>query len=435
MLLAGLSAWLAVRLSIFFITYSTTVTAEAIAIVATYFLGFLMGTFALPARFVRGAPPESRFPGKYGRVAVVLFSISALFLVLRIYDLLFVRGLWEIGDIQATRAEDLAQIEGRTTGGISFISGLGYSIAVPVFVFTIAFQRFLSKRLYVTGFLVFSIYCAYVFFSGSRYLLIGPLTFAIIAYAFANRGIKLSRGKLLALVAICGALFWFFTMGSLSRDVKFGAADSAEALAIAPYRQLFSADPWFQSWFQRQNDAVQAIFWGWVNYAWYVTHGAYEFQKLVDFSDPTVHSYGVAQFSMVFYFLRVMGLPLADDSVWVAQLPNAGLYNTFFGPVYTDFGWIGGGIYMFIVGITVQYCWSWARRGGDGSLLFYPFLASMVFNMFMNNLIQNGNGVPIMALTATVIVLVKSFNHLQGLGRLGNALKPAGFSKPAFKQP
>ena len=411
LLIIGALFWLLIRLSIYFIDFGVTFTPYAISLMLLFVGMFVLGTYIVPKwSFDRPQPAvahtsESRLAA-LRLAADLLFIVTFIFLSLRLYDLLFTRKLLELGgDVQAARYADLAQIEGRTTGGLSFISGIGFPIAIPMMVFAVAFRGYLTKRQNFIAVALFVLYAIYVVLSGNRFIILGPLFLIFVANAMSTDGFRITGKKMAIFAVIIAIAFSFITVGTIARDRLYGTQSSAETFAAAPYRMNFRPTDEFQMWISEQPTLTQDVTWGWVGLAWYINHGMYEYQKLIDYADPSVRQAGVTQFSVAFYFFRVIGLTDIEDNS-SDQLPTFGVYNTFFGPVYLDFGPIGGAIFMVILGGVAQFLWLGANKKNLFCILMYPYFSSMIFSFPTNNLITNGLGVPIMAMIVVAYLIV-----------------------------
>ncbi len=402
----GIGFWVAVRLGSSFVWYTSALEESALFFIASFLVCFGLGLW-LAQRSKPAAPAGSgRFfldpatPAGLKAIritAIVLALLCILFVSLRIVDLIVNRGLLEFANAQAARMADNTVIEGRTTGGLGLISGLGYPIAIPMIVMAALFHKHLTKWQLTLSIGSFCYYGFFVLLSGSRYILIGPLFVVLIAYIIGAGSLRVTRGRLLGVVAAGLLGFGLITAGTRARDQLFGTESAEETLIVMPYRLQYGTEKPFELWFADQPEPVQEALLGWISFAWYVNHGLFEFQTLLDHYDPNQMSYGAAQFSRAFYFFRVVGLSDIDDSAWINQLKNNGFYTSFFGPVVMDFGYWGGCVFMVILGWLFQASWTQALRGNIFALMFYPYFASVIFSFTTNNLIMAGLGVPIMA--------------------------------------
>lgn len=400
--LVGFLFWLVIRASSSYLYYSTTLQDSAFFFIGVYLLAFFAGTALAPkfdgarSRFTLD-PTDPRDIKTIQTTALILAGLCFLFVSLRIYDLIANRSLLEFANAQAARIADNTVIEGRTTGGIGLISGIGYPIAIPAIVFGILYKEALQKWQLWTVIGSFGYYGFFVLMSGSRYILIGPLFLVLVALIMAEGVLKIRMKHVLVTLTFLVIGFIFITTGTRTRDALFGTTSALETMIVMPNRLQYGAEPEFIDWMAEQPPVVQEAILGWSSFAWYVNHGLYEFQNVLDFADPSLQSGGTAQFSRAFYFFRVLGLTDMDDDLWIVQIKNNGFYTSFFGPVYFDFKLWGGILYMAIVGLVFQATWQGVRGANVACAMIYPYFASVLFSFPTNNLIMAGLGVPIMA--------------------------------------
>jgi oligosaccharide repeat unit polymerase len=160
--------------------------------------------------------------------------------------------------------------------------------------------------------------------------------------------------------------------------------DSAYAFTVQP-----------NNWISRRLDdsnsnVVSAISFAYLNLSQYEVHGLFEFSYLYNnFHGP--HTMGADIFS-VFYKLAafLFRLPGFENEVSAAE-PNSGVYTTFFGPLFIDFGWFGP-ILMLFFGIAVQRLWVLLRRGVVEVVPLYLYLAVVLFLAPVVNMISGAEG-------------------------------------------
>ncbi len=364
----------------------------------------------------------ARLTNGYRKAAVVLFTITFIFLVLRMYDLFFVRGFLSAESIQAFRnSENNFTGADRSSSGISFITGIGYPIAIPAFIFTIAFRRYLTKRMQWTGYGLFAFYGIYVNLSGNRYILLGPMFEAVVCLAIANGRLLITKKSMVIVGIVASIIFGFLTLGTMQRDLLFGATTREEAVAVSPERKLYVPSPGFVLWFHEQPEIVQNLLWSYVDIAWYNTHGMFEWQKTYDYANPEELAWGTCQYATATYFFRILGITIKDEDKWRRNVPTYGFYSTFFGPAYLDFGVAWGLIYLLALGVIAQHMWVLTLRGKLIGTLLYPYVASVVYNMADNNLIQAGLGIPIMAVTVMAAIIIRLNAKRENLNISGNS--------------
>ena len=124
----------------------------------------------------------------------------------------------------------------------------------------------------------------------------------------------------------------------------------------------------------------------------YYISGAYEMTALWDRPDGQEHAKGQLLFLP---FVRAISLLLAPDLFTGFDIQQYvyrdGVFQTFFGPLWVNFGWFGP-LVMALLGFIVQRLAVNMRRGSVGDLPIYCFLAVVIFFMPVTNLLVNGLG-------------------------------------------
>lgn len=126
------------------------------------------------------------------------------------------------------------------------------------------------------------------------------------------------------------------------------------------------------------------------NGMYYLT-GLYEFTLLWDRPDEQVHTYGVLTFYPVVRTVALLFPDILEEFDEGAAVHRLGVWQTFFGPLWIDFGWFGIG-FMFLFGMLARTV---AAKVIRGSLAFMPlhlyFCVVIVF-MPVVNMLTNGLG-------------------------------------------
>ena len=285
MLVLGFAVWFIARLSIHYIWFTGEFSASGIGTLAGYIIFFVIGTCLVPKWLTSSLKPVKSVEGSRDEKAiqvasVALIALSVIFVTLRFYDIVANRSLFAFASAQAARLADLTDTVGRTTGGISLVSGMGYPIAIPMMMFAVLFQKSLKKWQYYASVAGFVYYALFVVISGNRYILLGPLFLVLTSVVLSRQSLRISfRGATIAF-AIFAVSFVFITLGTRERDRLFGTKSAAETLAVMPSRSNYGSTPEFLVWMQDQPEFVQEGVLGWVNLMWYECHGLYEFQKI-----------------------------------------------------------------------------------------------------------------------------------------------------------
>jgi hypothetical protein len=122
----------------------------------------------------------------------------------------------------------------------------------------------------------------------------------------------------------------------------------------------------------------------------YYLHGVFEFVYQIQNAPPN-HIWGAASFNSYYKFAAYMMHWPTPDDLWNSVTVHRGIYTTFFGPVYSDFGWLGP-IYMTGLGVLAQRTWENCRRGEIGAVPLYMYLIYVMFLFPVQNGIANNMG-------------------------------------------
>ena len=124
----------------------------------------------------------------------------------------------------------------------------------------------------------------------------------------------------------------------------------------------------------------------------YFLHGYHQFFLLEQTFDLSNATLGATQFYPIAKFMGVVGLDTWSATELESILEEPGVYYTFFGQVYMDFGYWGF-LYCFLIGLIAQMSWNRARIGDTLHRMVYPFLAAVMCHSSYLNMFQSGQGV------------------------------------------
>jgi len=138
----------------------------------------------------------------------------------------------------------------------------------------------------------------------------------------------------------------------------------------------------------------------------YYLHGVFEFVYQYQ-NAPSMHIWGAASFNAYYKFLAVIMNWTRPSELWEAVSVRIGVFTTFFGPVFSDFGWFGV-FYMTGMGILAQRLWERSRSGFIGAVPFYIYLVYTIFLFPVGNNVTNAQGLYSISVFALFFWLVAS---------------------------
>lgn len=117
----------------------------------------------------------------------------------------------------------------------------------------------------------------------------------------------------------------------------------------------------------------------------YYLHGIFEFVYQYQ-NAPPIHTYGAESFNAFYKLIaKIFDWP-GPDELYVEVTPRTGIYTSFLGPVYADFGWLGL-IYMMALGALAQNLWKKSADRNVGALPMYCYFVLIIFLFPVSNFI------------------------------------------------
>jgi oligosaccharide repeat unit polymerase len=127
----------------------------------------------------------------------------------------------------------------------------------------------------------------------------------------------------------------------------------------------------------------------------YYLHGLFEFGLLWQRPDTQEFQFGMQHFAPYFKVLGILGLSNYSEAMLEDAYYRVGVFTTFFGPLWIDFGWLGP-LVMGAFGVFCAYCAALARKGVGEVIPLYAYLCVVLFFMPVTNLIVNAQGMYIL---------------------------------------
>ncbi len=122
----------------------------------------------------------------------------------------------------------------------------------------------------------------------------------------------------------------------------------------------------------------------------YYLHSVFEFVYQYQ-NAPAMHIWGAASFNAYYKLVAFVMHWTKPEDLWVAVSVRIGIFTTFFGPVFSDFGWWGV-FYMTAMGALSQRLWSRCRAGNIAAVPLYLYLVYTIFLFPVGNAIIFGQG-------------------------------------------
>ena len=201
---------------------------------------------------------------------------------------------------------------------------------------------------------------------------------------FSRKLLLISAGGLVLLAIVSTAIF--------SARIEAGHRRLTDTVYDSAYAQFLQPNNAAREAINSGDGTASLIYESVLPNGMYYLSGAYEMTALWDRPDGQQHAKGQLLFLP---FVRAISLLMAPDLLTgfdIQQyLYRDGVFQTFFGPLWVDFGWFGP-LVMSILGFITQRLAVAVQRGSYGDLPIYSFLAIVIFFMPVTNLLVNGLG-------------------------------------------
>ncbi|WP_139181002.1 hypothetical protein [Winogradskyella thalassocola] len=165
----------------------------------------------------------------------------------------------------------------------------------------------------------------------------------------------------------------------------------------------------------------QSSYLGTINFVQYYLHGMYEFGYLYN-NYSSDHHYGAYTFNIFAKFLNIILGTEIDLEKIQASPPRTGVYTTFFGPIFIDFGWFSL-VFMFFFGVFQKSIYNHVLRG---RIQYVPLLFYFLIINFFFPVINFVNGAQGLYTMSAFILFAWIYTLLSGkiiLSRAGGKVK------------
>lgn len=368
----------------------------AIGFATSCYVAFFAGCLVVPRR--RGQPTPVTTWRFSGAAFWFFLCIGVLGVALRIYDKVVLRGV----------SLDESALEGRTllaeagAGPVAVVAGLLFPFCyVPLILWW-------ARRTERTGWMSGALAVIVFFLPAADALLLlsrSPLL-VTAALAVAGASCVLYGGRVLvrplvrfgavALVLLAGVSIYVFEvrLGEMNLDVAASILASAYGDTLAPRQTIIDAMA------SQGSDGIIAL----MPILQYYLHGMFEFGLLWGRPEPQTFAMGFQHFAPYVKALSILGV-LEYPDIGHNLYFREGVFTSFFGPLWTDFGWFGIA-FMFLFGVLCKLCARVARAGHIGVMPLHAYLSAVLFFMPVVNLWVSAQGSYLM--NAFVLVWLSS---------------------------
>ncbi|TVZ56190.1 oligosaccharide repeat unit polymerase [Lutibacter sp. Hel_I_33_5] len=202
-------------------------------------------------------------------------------------------------------------------------------------------------------------------------------------YLFYYKKLKLNPIKVIIVIFVLAYLGMASTKLFLERTRDFAKTDKIAINHILKHSGYnFTITPrnsTKNNIIKTKNKTSQAVKLGVINFAQYYLHGVYEFGYLYRNYNKQ-HYFGAYTFNVFVKFINIIFRTNIDLKKVENSPPRTGVYTSFFGPVFIDFGWFTF-IFMFFFGAIQKTIYN---KCLEGRFQFIPLLFYfLIINFFM----------------------------------------------------
>lgn len=354
---------------------------------ALFYLGsgmFLMWLGAWIGEHLSMGAKESPPVGirKYQRIYYFALWMGLFGIILRTADWIFVRGL-SFG-VTSLRNRELLEV-----GSSSLIAVVSLGL-MPMILAAYILRLSLSARNVQIGTRLDLVVClawpGLNILVGSRSVILVYVFVFILMLSYVTKRIKLHHMLLVAGV-IFGVLFVMNLI--LFNRLEAMGLSYHDTARLSGYTYFVPLTDGFLTFLDRSGETLSKTLFLVAHYAQYVLHGVFEFVFLFENYSGS-HTFGTYQFFYVFKALgNFLGIGLNIEDV-LSGIPRVGVYETFWGSAYVDFGYFALP-FGFLIGLIAGILWRKAYAGDIFSLPLYAvFLYILALSPIVNGILFSG---------------------------------------------
>ena len=333
--------------------------------------------------------PATQLKRAENRLFWAMLWVGGIGNLVRLFDKYILRG---VGDLTGLAAREAMIDSG--VGPLSLIGAVLYPVGyIPIFILLGA--KVLPRKrwkLLLAGF-VFLIPALDAMLLFSR-------SFLLVALAMAYFGLSLTlyKGRVVPLkliLPILAGVGLVLTISIVIFNSRLGEMNLilSDSVFLSGYAYTVSPNATAQDIINRGGLLASLI-----PIAQYYVHSIPEFQILWNMQETQDFSGGALLFSPYYKLLAILGVTSEPDLFEL--FPRVGIFTSFWGPFWVDFGWFGP-IVMFVMGIMMRNVARTARAGDLRAYPLYSYLCVVLFFMPVANFLISAQGMYV--ITAFVI--------------------------------
>jgi hypothetical protein len=322
------------------------------------------------------------------KIMYVIIVIAFTGFLLKMFDKFYLRDT----SFSNTMSENRVLLSKSGPSIISIISAITNPFSfLPLFIY-----YFLKQK----GKLLFLV-CFFLFFSASfEFIVLGSrsglfiLLILFSLYLVYFKKIKITLGKFIILSVALFFLGIYSINLFISRTTDFTKSDAKSVTHILTKANYnFTIEPTEGTKkviLSSESKTYQSAHLGLINFVQYYLHGIYEFGYMYD-NHENSYNYGAYTFNVFAKFINIIFRTNIDLEKIQKSPPRTGIYTTFFGPIFMDFGWFSL-VFMFFFGVFQKHTYNKVLNGRFQytPLLFYFLIID--FFLLVINFISGAQG-------------------------------------------
>ena len=345
--------------------------------------------------------PKSEF--KLKKLFKLVLYLAILGLILKLLDRFVIRGI-SLGSDYFENRETMEAGGGNPVAILnSFLTPFGL---IPLFLIW-KYKLAISRSIKVLAFVLFFAQMFDAILLGSRSIIF-VLFILFGLYLFYFKIIKISFIKVLTIISVFIGFMLIMNFIYVERTKLFAGDNTYDVvLNQSNINYSVTASDKFKNDFSNFSTSSKTFAFTYITTVQYFTHGMIEFSYLYENhkSDYAIGSYTFAIYSRFLH--KIVGEKLDTDKI-IALNPRPGVFNTFFGPIFIDFGWFSM-LFMFLFGIIAKLIYDKATNGYDWAILLYFYIFIIVVFSPVFNFINGAGGIFVLTSLILFYFVSKTF--------------------------
>lgn len=316
----------------------------------------------------------------------IVAVIGTIGMALRIYDKYVIRG----AGLGSSAMDVRELLEYASAGPLSALGGLLYPFCyLPLIILWTRSAdnnaSLLTKWIAIVLF-AFPVLDALLLLSRSQMI----VAFSMLLFAASC---VLYRGKLfhrrlvlpvllgMAVLIVVSIIAFIIRLNQMNMDPVFSIYNSVYGYVVTP-------NAWAWGVMNDTDSASAVVLTRVLPILQYYVHGLFEFGLLWESSDNQSFTFGAQHFAPYLKMLSIFGF---KSDLGHEVYYRTGVFTTFFGPLWTDFGWFGPPL-MYIFGVVCKYVSIRARQGQMAAMPLYIYLCVVIIFMPVVNFLISAQG-------------------------------------------